>query len=339
METSNMASMKGSSVNQTRRALFGGLAGLALSTVSLVIVWRGLDGGWPRSVEAWPLVTALFLAPVAWVLQGAAMWVLVWPQAPRAGLWRMVRLYLAAGFIGAVTPFGGAEIPYHLYVLRKLGLSTGMGTAVIGTKAALNVTVLIAGAAGCLVFSSVLPETGWRLPVTAGLVLFGVWAAIAYLLKPDKPRGGSARGGLRGWFERFSGEVREGFQLLWRREPRAVLACGALQAGYWGVMVSLGPLALMAAGWSGDSWAPVFASMLVLHAVLPFAPTPGGSGAAELGFAALMSPYVPGSALLGGVLLWRILSYYLPMVVGAFFLGRHAGSVNLSGGKKPDLTL
>ena len=326
-----------------RRALVGGLAGLALSAVSLLIVWvwRGLDAGWPQSIVAWPLVAAVFLAPVAWLSQGAAMWVLVRPQAPGAGLWRMVRLYLAAGFIGAVTPFGGAEIPYHLYVLRKLGLPTGVGTAVVGTKAALNVTVLITGAAGCLLFSSGLPVTGWRLPVTAGLILLGVWAVIAYLIKPANPRENPQRGGLRGWLDRFSGDLREGFGLLWRREPRAVLACGALQAGYWGVMVCLGPLALMAAGWSGESWAPVLASMLVLHAVLPFAPTPGGSGAAELGFATLMSPYVPGSALLGGVLLWRILSYYLPMVVGAFFLGRHAGSVvGLSGGKeKPDLTL
>ena len=324
-----------------RRALVGGLAGLALSAVSLVLVWRRLDGGWPENIEAWALVVAALLAPVAWLFQGAAMWVLVRPQAPGAGLWRMVRLYLAAGFIGAVTPLGGAEIPYHLYVLRKLGLSTGAGTAVVGTKAALNITVLVAGAAGCLVFSSVLPEGGWRLPVTAGLVLLLVWAAIAYLLKPGRPREEPGRGGLRGWLDRFSGDLREGFGVLWRREPRAVVYCGVLQAGYWGVTVCLGPLALMAAGWSGESWGAVLASMLVLYAVLPFAPTPGGSGAAELGFATLMSPHVPGSALLGGVLFWRILSYCLPMVVGAFFLGRHAGSTAKlpTGSGKPDLTL
>lgn len=326
-----------------RRALVGGLAGVALSAVSVLIVWRRLDGGWPREIEVWPLVAALLAAPAAWLLQGAAMWVLVRPQAPGAGLWRMVRLYLAAGFIGAVTPFGGAEIPYHLYVLRKLGLTAGMGTAVIGTKAALNITVLIAGAAGCLVFSSVpsvLPETGWRVPVTAGLVLLLVWAAVAYLLKPARTRD-TGRGGLRGWIDRFSKDLREGFGVLWRREPRAVLACGVLQVGYWAVMISIGPLALMAAGWSGESWTPVLASMLVLYAVLPFAPTPGGSGAAELGFAALMSFYVSNSALLGGVLLWRILSYNLPMVIGAFFLGRHAGStVGLPDrAKKPDLNL
>ena len=324
-----------------RRALVGGLAGLALSAVSLVFVWRRLGGGWPENIEVWPLAAAALLAPVAWLLQGAAMWVLVRPQAPGTGLWRMVRLYLAANFIGAATPFGGAEIPYHLYVLRKLGLSTGMGTAVVGTKAVLNITVLIAGAAGCLAFSSVLPEIGWRRLVTAGLVLLLVWAVGAYFLRSGKPREDSGRGGLRGWLERFSNDLREGLGTLWRREPRAVVYCGVLQAGYWGVMISLGPLALVAAGWSGESWGSVLAAMLVLHAVLPFAPTPGGSGAAELGFATLMSPFVPGSALLGGVLFWRILSYSLPMVVGAFFLGRHAGSLaGLSGGReKPDLTL
>ncbi len=78
----------------------------------------------------------------------------------------------------------------------------------------------------------------------------------------------------------------------------------------------------MATGWSGD-WLPVvMAQLLLVSFVLPFAPTPGGSGARELGLAALLSGYVPEGKLLGGLIIYTALSHWLPLIAGAFFCGR-----------------
>jgi uncharacterized protein (TIRG00374 family) len=309
-----------------RRAVIGLVAGLSLSALSILVLGNRLDEELPRSVVAWPLLIALVMAPASWLVQGAATWVLVRPQLPEVGVLRMTRLYLAAGFIGAVTPFGGAEIPYHLYVLNRFGLPTGMGTAVVATKGVLNVTVLVLGAAASLLFTSIVPAAGGRKILLAAIVLAAVWGVVGYLARRSGEPCGPRKDGLRGRISGFMRELREGFGTLWRREPRAVLLCGALQFVYWGLFISIGPLALMAGGWSGE-WVPVLAALLVLYTILPFSPTPGGSGAAELGFAALVSPHVPAGALLGGVLIWRALTYYLPLVVGAFFLGRHIGRI------------
>ena len=111
--------------------------------------------------------------------------------------------------------------------------------------------------------------------------------------------------------------------LFWRRGYRATLIYGgALTIVYWAFRLSLGPLALMAAGWSGD-WIPVVAAQLLLFSlVLPLAPTPGGSGAREFGFAALLTAYVPEEQLLSSTIIYTGLAHYLPVIVGAFYAGR-----------------
>ena len=111
--------------------------------------------------------------------------------------------------------------------------------------------------------------------------------------------------------------------MLWHPGYRATLIYGGvLTVVYWVFRLSLGPLALMAAGWSGD-WLPVFVTQLLLFSlVLPLAPTPGGSGVRELGFAALMTASVPEGQLLSGTIVYTGLTHYLPVIVGAFFFGR-----------------
>jgi uncharacterized membrane protein YbhN (UPF0104 family) len=65
----------------------------------------------------------------------------------------------------------------------------------------------------------------------------------------------------------------------------------------------------------------IVAQLLLASFVLPLAPTPGGSGARELGLAALLSAHVPEGQLLSGIVVYSGLTYYLPVVVGALFAG------------------
>jgi uncharacterized protein (TIRG00374 family) len=64
-------------------------------------------------------------------------------------------------------------------------------------------------------------------------------------------------------------------------------------------------------------FALVIALQVLIFFLLPFLPTPGGSGAAEVGFASLFSFFVPAHLLgiyVGG---WRLFTYYLNMLIGA----------------------
>ncbi len=67
----------------------------------------------------------------------------------------------------------------------------------------------------------------------------------------------------------------------------------------------------------------MYARQIVLWVVLLISPTPGASGAAEFAFVGFMRDLLPAGALLVVVaLLWRVLTYYLYLFVGAVVLPR-----------------
>ena len=51
-----------------------------------------------------------------------------------------------------------------------------------------------------------------------------------------------------------------------------------------------------------------------------FVPIPGGSGGLEYGFVKFFGVFIAGAKLSSIMLVWRILTYYLGMIVGAIFL-------------------
>ena len=314
-----------------KRYVIGG--GLAVLLTVAAAVWVSFSTqSVPRIVDAWPLVLAVGASLLAWVLQGVISAMIARPHLGRLKVRDMVRIYLAGAFIGGISPIRGAEIPYEVYLLSRLGLSAGEGTTVIVTRGLLNVLILTVGALAALAFTSGLPEVGNLSLLGAALAVGGVWAFVVFLLRrrkrsrrPETAEDEWSR--AERWRERvleFLREVRSSFLLLLRRGHRKILLCSALlMILYWGVRLSFGPLALMAGGWSGN-WEPVVVAQLLLSSfVLPLAPTPGGSGAMELGFASLLTVHVARENLSSGVVIYAGLTHYLPVIVGAFFVGRH----------------
>ena len=51
-----------------------------------------------------------------------------------------------------------------------------------------------------------------------------------------------------------------------------------------------------------------------------FVPIPGGSGGLEYGFIAFYGNYIKGTTLKSIMLLWRFITYYLGMILGAIVL-------------------
>jgi uncharacterized protein (TIRG00374 family) len=93
-------------------------------------------------------------------------------------------------------------------------------------------------------------------------------------------------------------------------------------ARYW--VVNFLILAFAAAG-SGFSWADnllIYARQLVMWIVMLVSPTPGGSGIAEVAFSGFLKDFTPAGldAALG--LLWRLISYYPYLFIGAIILPR-----------------
>ena len=66
--------------------------------------------------------------------------------------------------------------------------------------------------------------------------------------------------------------------------------------------------------------AAVLVRQLLLWLVLSISPTPGSSGAAELGLPAFLSDLTGLAYIAAVVLLWRTFTYFIYLVAGAFAL-------------------
>jgi glycosyltransferase 2 family protein len=309
----------------------GVLLGLLLPALPIVLIAARAEE-MPRVVSVWPLLAASGTSVVTWWLQGLNYAVLAWPRLKSLRVGDMFRVEMAGLFVALISPIRGAELPYKVYLLRRLGLSTGEGSNVVVTRVLLDAVVLTPAALISLaLYSSTLPEVQNQILLLAGPATV-VLATVAFLVsRRVRERAGkrTTRRDGSGWRakagEKISGFLRDmhrSFASYWRRGHRATLVYAvALTVVYWALRLSAGPLALMAVGWSGD-WIPVVVAQLVLVSfVLPFAPTPGGSGARELGLAFLLSGYVPEGQLLSGLIVHAALSHWLPVTVAALFAG------------------
>jgi len=82
------------------------------------------------------------------------------------------------------------------------------------------------------------------------------------------------------------------------------------------------PAAVVGLGYGSYFWQAVVAQ-LVVHILMPFVPTPGGSGIGEVGFLYVYKSILPDVGVAGLLtLIWRFIDFYLGLLVGgaAFIL-------------------
>ena len=305
----------------------GALLGVLLTTLVAVVI-AGRTEEIPRVVSLWPLLAALGTSLATWWLQGLIYAVLARPQLEGLRVGDMFRVEMAGLFVALISPIRGAELPYKVYLLKRLGLSAGEGTNVVVTRVLLDGAVLIPAALVGLMLRSRSPGVQDPHLLVAAVVVAATLAAVICLVRGKRgsaalrPVGSDWRAEVRAKISTFFANVRRSFATYWRRGHRTTLVyAAALATIYWALRLCAGPLALAAVGWSGD-WIPVVvAQLLLVSFVLPFAPTPGGGGARELGLVALLSGYVPEGQLLSGLVLYTALSHWLPLVASALFAG------------------
>lgn len=326
-----------------KRAILSVLLGLALSAGGIFIAATQLKQP-PKVEAAWPIALGIVATLLCWMIQGTIIALLARPRLGSVKILEMTRVYLATQTAGAITPFAGGEIAYQLLELDRNGLAAEDAGAVITIRSVLNGVVLISGAVLGLLFVPEVPFVGeTHLSLSSHKILLGAAIAIAaagilvMVIMARARREPGAEAGGPGWLKKTRGKirdyarrgkdygrhVRDSLLWIWHQERWVVVGCLGLMALYWAIYPFLGTLALRATGWDGSGWIHVYLAQYVLFLVIPFAPTPGNSGAAELAFVTLMGAYVPHGALLGGVIIWRILNHYSEQVVGGFIAGRH----------------
>lgn len=66
----------------------------------------------------------------------------------------------------------------------------------------------------------------------------------------------------------------------------------------------------------------VFAKQLIMWIMMLVSPTPGGTGFAELVFKEFLGGFIPAGGVIAMALMWRLVSYYPYLLIGAFVIPR-----------------
>ena len=231
----------------------------------------------------------------------------------------LVLLSLRANFVGGTTSFGGVEIPYQIFALRRQGLTLPEATSVILVKGVVHTSVLV-----LVALTALLPATGSAItPLQRWLVIAAVvLTAIAWVIGSLWVRRPIGIEQLPQRFHKTIHAGRDAFREFHKAGGRVWLGVLVSQVVYWVAMFAIIPFILIGLGWHGRPFS-IITGQAVLQVIMPLSPLAGGAGIAELGYLALIGPVAAETIRVPSLILWRLATWLIPVAVGGLaFLWR-----------------
>ncbi|RMD92431.1 MAG: UPF0104 family protein [Calditrichaeota bacterium] len=257
---------------------------------------------------------------------------------PGVSPWLCFRANLANLFMGSITPSQSGGGPAQLFVLYRGGipLASGISVSVINFLATLIFFPFAAGFSLVVLrenFSQkvILYLIQYGFLVFSGLFLFFVFA----LWRPDllgrivsfiAKKAGDTGTRLGKKFEKFAmwgvselDRYHQACTLFLRKEPLLLIYSFVLTIIMYLNKFTLAYFLVRGLGIT-QAYASVIAIQTLLLFILYFAPSPGGSGIAEVSTGALMATLMPTHLLPLFTLLYRFFLLYMPAALGAIVL-------------------
>lgn len=294
------------------------------------------------------IVTALTALNPLWLLGGLVMMLLYWlleamcmqaiirrlsPGYPFGRTWYVSMI---GQLFNNITPFASGGQPMQAVYLVHNGLSFGVATSALLSKFILYQAVLTLYSSVVLIlrypfFVSNISGFGpfillgyaVSVAVMFGLICIcffqrftrwivsrsiGLLSRIRIIKRPDKAMNRA---------ERELDSFHESFRML-RRHKGMILEVAFFSFLQLTAYFLIPYFICLAFGLSSVSpWSAVSAQSVVLM-FSSFIPLPGAMGGAELGFYNLFSTFIPEGFLNVSILIWRLITFYLPIFVGLF---------------------
>jgi hypothetical protein len=245
----------------------------------------------------------------------------------------LVKTVYGGYFTGLITPWRAGGVTGEAFFLYEYGLEAGESAALVSFGACVSTVLLI------LFF----PLTIWLAArhIDLSFTIQGfLYSALAIgllflalvllgLLRPQIAVGNSllrhSPSSLRkrDWSQRFLARLSSEIQTF-SQSLRGILNLGVarilavilLTLLYWLSGFMAVPVALIGLGYGSYFWKAVVAQ-LVIQVLMPFIPTPGGSGMGEVGFLLVYKSILPDVGVAGLLtLIWRFVDFYLGLLVG-----------------------
>ena len=284
---------------------------------------------------------AVLLNVLYWIIWGARLKVLSNAIDPKVhiSLWEATKIVIANQFLAGITPSVAGGEPVRIYLLNKDGLSTGGATAaVLGERLIDAIFILVLVPISFFVFKNRINTNLISYGLSIGIIVFvtGIVLFALALKYPKKTKALLIRISER--LSRLSKKKEKSTKLVNRisheidnfhnsmilfltKGKKSFLGAGGLTVLMWSTGFLIPSMILLALGLP-PFWVESYAAQALLLIIVMLPTTPGSSGVAELGMAALYGVLLGASHqyLLGVfVLLFRFITYHMNMICGAIF--------------------
>lgn len=329
----------------SKKALLWGLVSLALSGLGIALVLRITKSqDVVRGILAVGLRTLAIssgLVAASWVADGCRMAVLARGMGGRVPLVSAFRISMMGAFMAAVTPFDTGGEPLKVYFLHKNGMSVGQSTATVTMAAMFHSTarfLLWALIPVIALFTGFnwQPTAIGRVTLAVGLAFYVFYMAlfIVATVRPESLVAVADRvcrirllqrlltpermGRISERVRAAAHDFREGVIRI-RSDGSAALLALLLSIIYWLLMTAV-PVYILRGMGSGLSALQILSISMTVYLVMAYTPTPGASGGAEIGSVLFFSPFLPAKVLATFVIVWRVVTYYLTLLIGGAFV-------------------
>ncbi len=255
-----------------------------------------------------------------------------------------IRNAILGYFFTYITPFSAGGQPYQIYHLSKWHVSAENSSAIILTRWS-NMLIFLS-ISSLLLMKKYLPYIQVGIPLVSEalwiIIILSVAFSLGMVIFFLVPRFGMEmvmylkRSKLINWIfkllKKDSSKVFDGFsdkmmnfynsmKFIWAKKPWLVIFDGVMGILDLTVLYYILYRAINVSSKSVGipfqlSFWNLSALFILLSFVVYYVPTPGSSGGVEGGFYAVLSVYGSSSAIMAGILAWRLATYYLPIVLG-----------------------
>ena len=290
------------------------------------------------------ILEILILLAINYITAGMEVKIMVKATGNSLSLQEGIKSFLVSSFASNVTPIASGGGPFQIYFLHKRGISLGQATTVVLAKFVLRSFYFSFSSLFFLLFFNdlispgALPDKVFYICIILGfLIAVGI---IAFCISPDlinyiikslfrfkKVRNLVRKNyGLKRLLVRGRKELREfhhSMELLAQHKKSLLLAacCTFL---YWSSLFLIVPVILRGLGYEPNFFQS-YIMLTIFNLIIPYMPTPGASGMAELGFASIFVSFIPKGIIGLVTFLWRFASFYLILIIGGFFTFRELG--------------
>lgn len=282
-------------------------------------------------------IVALFLLFIYWLLRSLAIHTFVKMVKPKSRFFNSFLLMLRTQFVNAITPFATGGQPYQIYYLKKSGIELSSATSIIVENFIVYQIALVSLGLIAL-FSNMflhifnqnnllshLIALGFFMNTLVIVVLFivafgkkmnkilinfGITILTKFRIVKDREKK------LEKWNTSIN-NFHESASILLKNKRQFFKTI--LYNFIALISLYLIPLFIFFAFSEYDCvnfYETIITSAYVML-IGSFVPIPGGSGGLEYGFFAFYGNFILGSTLSAVMLVWRFVTYYFGMIIGA----------------------